>query len=47
MDHVSASVVNEVVTIIGDVDPVLVTSKVRKAGKRAEIISVGPAKKEN
>ncbi|KAL8114958.1 hypothetical protein AgCh_021689 [Apium graveolens] len=47
VDHVSASVANEIVTIIGDVDPVLVTSKVRKAGKRAEIISVAPAKKEN
>nr|XP_017231348.1 PREDICTED: heavy metal-associated isoprenylated plant protein 26-like [Daucus carota subsp. sativus] len=47
VDHVSANVENEVVTIIGDVDPVLVTSKVRKAGKRAEIIGVGPARREN
>lgn len=39
--------INVVITIIGDLDPVLVTFKVRKTGKRAEIISVRPVKKGN
>ncbi|KAK9944093.1 hypothetical protein M0R45_009677 [Rubus argutus] len=30
--------------VVGDVDPVLVVKRLRKAGKVAEIISVGPLK---
>ena len=33
-----------VLTVIGDVDPVMIVKKVRKAGKCTEIISVGPPK---
>ena len=32
-------------TVVGDVDPVLVTTQVRKTGKVVEIVSVGPPKK--
>ncbi|XP_034708022.1 heavy metal-associated isoprenylated plant protein 2-like [Vitis riparia] len=31
-------------TVVGDVDPVLLTETVRKSGKVAEIMSVGPPK---
>lgn len=31
-------------TVVGDVDPVLVVRRLRKAGKIAEIVSVGPPK---
>ena len=34
----------EKVTVVGDVDPVLITEAVRKIGKVAEIESVGPPK---
>ncbi|XP_057838975.1 heavy metal-associated isoprenylated plant protein 43 isoform X1 [Cryptomeria japonica] len=33
-------------TVIGEVDPVQVTTKIRKFKKRAQIISVGPPKSE-
>ncbi|GLJ20130.1 hypothetical protein SUGI_0365450 [Cryptomeria japonica] len=33
-------------TVIGEVDPVEVTTKIRKFKKRAQIISVGPPKSE-
>lgn len=32
-------------TVVGSVDPVSITTQVRKAGKFAEILSVGPPKK--
>ncbi|CAI9101410.1 OLC1v1038725C1 [Oldenlandia corymbosa var. corymbosa] len=32
-------------TVVGEVDPVTVTRKVRKTGKHVEMISVGPPKK--
>lgn len=34
-----------IVTVVGEVDPVYVTNQIRKSGKFAEIISVGPPKK--
>lgn len=34
----------ETVTVVGEVDPVLLTETLRKSGKYAEIVSVGPPK---
>ena len=34
----------ETLTVVGVVDPVLITEAVRKIGKVAEIVSVGPPK---
>ncbi|KAK2966195.1 hypothetical protein RJ640_008761, partial [Escallonia rubra] len=45
IDQVSVDSEKGMVTVIGDVDPVLLTKKIRNTGKVAEIISVGPAKK--
>ncbi|KAK3030384.1 hypothetical protein RJ639_038912 [Escallonia herrerae] len=44
IDKVSVDSEKGMVTVVGDVDPVLLTKKIRKTGKVAEIISVGPAK---
>ncbi|KAH7865889.1 hypothetical protein Vadar_012711 [Vaccinium darrowii] len=45
IDHISVDAEKGIVTVIGDVDPVCVTTQIRKAGKRVEIISVGPPPK--
>ncbi|XP_058215356.1 heavy metal-associated isoprenylated plant protein 2 [Rhododendron vialii] len=42
IDHISVDGEKGIVTVIGDVDPVLVTSQVRKTGKIVQIISVSP-----
>lgn len=44
IDHISVDGEKGIVTVIGDVDPVLVTSQVRKTGKIVQIISVSPHK---
>ncbi|KAK3022174.1 hypothetical protein RJ639_045369, partial [Escallonia herrerae] len=46
IDKVSVDVGKGMVTVIGDVDPVCVTKKVRKTGKVTELVSVGPPAKE-
>ncbi|GMY22195.1 heavy metal-associated isoprenylated plant protein 2-like [Fagus crenata] len=44
IDKVSVDGEKGVLTVIGDVDPVLVVKKLKKIGKAADIISVGPPK---
>uniref|UniRef100_A0A5B7BLE9 Putative heavy metal-associated isoprenylated plant protein 26 n=1 Tax=Davidia involucrata TaxID=16924 RepID=A0A5B7BLE9_DAVIN len=44
IDQVSVDAEKGMLTVIGEVDPVLVATRVRKKGKAAEIISVGPPK---
>ncbi|KAG9138720.1 hypothetical protein Leryth_021033 [Lithospermum erythrorhizon] len=45
IDQLSLNKEKGILTVIGDVDPVKVTKQIRKAKKRAEIISVGAPKK--
>ncbi|XP_027162056.1 heavy metal-associated isoprenylated plant protein 43 [Coffea eugenioides] len=45
VDQVTADAAKGIVTVVGEVDPVCVITRVRKTGKFAEIISVGPPKK--
>ncbi|GMP39703.1 hypothetical protein CsSME_00010429 [Camellia sinensis var. sinensis] len=48
IDQVSVDSEKGILTVIGNVDPVLVATQVRKTGKVAELIGVGPPKaKEN
>ncbi|KAA8536676.1 hypothetical protein F0562_029154 [Nyssa sinensis] len=44
IDQVSVDGEKGTLTVIGEVDPVLVTNQVRKTGKVVEIMSVGPPK---
>ncbi|KAI8021147.1 Heavy metal-associated isoprenylated plant protein 43 [Camellia lanceoleosa] len=44
IDHVSVDAEKGTLTVIGNVDPVCVTTQVRKTGKVVELISVGPPK---
>ncbi|XAR52775.1 hypothetical protein NMG60_11021028 [Bertholletia excelsa] len=44
IDQVSVDRENDTVTVLGDADPVMVASRIRKVGKVAEIISVGAPK---
>nr|XP_048331652.1 heavy metal-associated isoprenylated plant protein 43-like [Ziziphus jujuba var. spinosa] len=41
-----SDVLKAVTKLSGDVDPVLIVKKVRKIGKAAEVVSVGPPKPE-
>lgn len=45
VDQVTVDAAKGMLTVVGEVDPVCVVSKVRKTGKNAEIMSVGPPKK--
>ncbi|KAJ0525054.1 putative heavy metal-associated domain, HMA, heavy metal-associated domain superfamily [Helianthus annuus] len=46
IDQVSVDLGKQVLVVVGDdVDPVSVVEHVKKTGKRAKIISVGPSKK--
>ncbi|PWA37803.1 Heavy metal-associated domain, HMA [Artemisia annua] len=45
IDEVSADLEKQMLIVIGDVDPVCIVARVRKIGKIAEIVSVGPPKK--
>ena len=45
IDQVTADAAKGILTVVGEVDPVCVITRVRKTGKDAEIISVGPPKK--
>ncbi|KAM7481881.1 hypothetical protein LguiB_006464 [Lonicera macranthoides] len=45
VDQVSIDGEKGTLTVVGSVDPVLVAKKVRRTGKMAEILSVGPPKK--
>ncbi|KAL3538378.1 hypothetical protein ACH5RR_001758 [Cinchona calisaya] len=45
VDQVTVDAEKGILTVVGEVDPVCVTTKVRKTGKYAEILSVGPPKK--
>lgn len=45
VDQVSIDGEKGTLTVVGSVDPVLLATKVRKTGKMAEIVSVGPPKK--
>ena len=44
IDEVSLNGEKGILTVVGEVDPVLVTQKVRKTGKIAQIVSVGTPK---
>ncbi|KAA8539166.1 hypothetical protein F0562_025858 [Nyssa sinensis] len=44
IDQVSVDAEKGTLTVIGEVDPVLVAIRLRKKGKEVEIISVGPPK---
>ncbi|GFY94633.1 hypothetical protein Acr_10g0000180 [Actinidia rufa] len=44
INEVSVNGEKGILTVVGEVDPVLVTKKVRKTGKIAQIISVGAPK---
>lgn len=44
IDHISVDGEKGIVTVIGDVDPVLVTNQVRRTRKIVQIISVSPHK---
>ncbi|GMN48374.1 hypothetical protein TIFTF001_017552 [Ficus carica] len=44
INQVSVNVEKGMLTVIGDVDPVLIVKQVRKIGKCVEIVSVGPPK---
>ncbi|XP_024030630.1 heavy metal-associated isoprenylated plant protein 43 [Morus notabilis] len=44
INQVSVDATKGTLTVIGDVDPVMIVKQVRKARKCAEIISVGPPK---
>ncbi|CAL5340991.1 unnamed protein product [Camellia sinensis] len=46
IDQVSVDAEKGTLTVIGNVDPVCVTTQVRKTGKVVELISVGPPKKD-
>ncbi|KAH7525181.1 hypothetical protein FEM48_Zijuj06G0197800 [Ziziphus jujuba var. spinosa] len=46
IDQVSVDAEKGLLTVLGDVDPVLIVKKVRKIGKAAEVVSVGPPKPE-
>ncbi|KAL3520498.1 hypothetical protein ACH5RR_018647 [Cinchona calisaya] len=45
VDQVTVDAEKGILTVVGAVDPVCVATKVRKTGKNAEILSVGPPKK--
>ncbi|KAL3515829.1 hypothetical protein ACH5RR_022731 [Cinchona calisaya] len=45
IDEIRVNAEKGMLTVVGEVDPVYLTNKVRKAGKHAEILSVGPPKK--
>ncbi|XP_071736983.1 heavy metal-associated isoprenylated plant protein 2-like [Rutidosis leptorrhynchoides] len=45
VSEVSVDLEKQMLVVIGDVDPVCVVARVRKTGKIAEIVSVGPPKK--
>ncbi|PWA79141.1 Heavy metal-associated domain, HMA [Artemisia annua] len=47
VDEVSVDLPKELVTVIGDVDPVSVATCLRKKRRVAEIVSVGPYKKKD
>ncbi|KAK3228989.1 hypothetical protein Dsin_000870 [Dipteronia sinensis] len=44
IDQVSVDGEKGTLTVVGDVDPVLVIEKLRKIGRVAEIVTVGPPK---
>ncbi|KAH0975097.1 hypothetical protein GBA52_016996 [Prunus armeniaca] len=37
---------NQKLTVVGQLDPVLIVTKLRKMASKTELISVGPAKEE-
>ncbi|KAE9458813.1 hypothetical protein C3L33_09288, partial [Rhododendron williamsianum] len=45
IDEISADIEKGIVIVIGDVDPVKVTCRIRKTGKIVDIISIGPPNK--
>ncbi|KAF3441469.1 hypothetical protein FNV43_RR15383 [Rhamnella rubrinervis] len=47
IDEVSVDGEKGLLTVTGEVDPVKVVKNVRKIGKAAEVVSVGPPKKED
>ncbi|KAJ6863719.1 hypothetical protein NC652_040312 [Populus alba x Populus x berolinensis] len=46
IDEIAVDIAKGTLTVIGVVDPVQVAKKLRKSGKMAEVVSVGPPKKE-
>nr|ABK22901.1 unknown [Picea sitchensis] len=46
VDSIAVDIKEEKITVVGEVDPVWLTTKLRKMGFRAELLSVGPAKEE-
>ncbi|XP_024930203.1 heavy metal-associated isoprenylated plant protein 2 [Ziziphus jujuba] len=46
IDQVSVDAEKGLLTVVGNVDPVLIVKKVRKIGKAAEVVSIGPPKPE-
>ena len=45
INEVSVNLEKQMLVVIGDVDPVCVVKRVRKIGKIAQMVSVGPPKK--
>lgn len=46
VDSIEVDMKEGKITVIGDADPVWLTTKLRKMGFRVELLSVGPAKEE-
>jgi hypothetical protein len=46
IDEIAVDIAKGTLIVIRVVDPVLVAKKLRKPGKKAEVVSVGPPKKE-
>ncbi|PON74473.1 Heavy metal-associated domain containing protein [Parasponia andersonii] len=42
INQVAVDAEKETVTVVGDVDPVMIVKQIKKTGKCADIISVGP-----
>ncbi|KAM0031449.1 putative heavy metal-associated domain, HMA, heavy metal-associated domain superfamily [Helianthus debilis subsp. tardiflorus] len=45
IEEVSVDLEKQMLVVVGDVDPVKVVKRIKKTGKRAEIITVGPPAK--
>ncbi|KAJ9681606.1 hypothetical protein PVL29_017826 [Vitis rotundifolia] len=44
IDEIAVDIEKGTLTVVGTVDPACLTKKIRKSGKMAEIVSVGPPK---
>ena len=46
MDSIAVDIKEGKITVVGEADPVCLTTKLRKMGFSAELLSVGPAREE-